>query len=199
MPRPSHRDRILHAGMRRFHAAGYGATSVQQVAEAARAPKGSFYNHFPSKEALAAAALDLYFEDHGRQLALLAHNPEVPPLDRLRRYFSEVAALLEAGGFRRGCMLGNFGLETADSSETLREATAGLLDRLSGALRACLDEAAATGALPAGSDTAALADLLADSWEGAIMRMKVTRSARPLRRFMDLLLARLPELAAREH
>ena len=39
---------------------GFHACSVQDITDAAGVPKGSFYNHFRSKEALAAEILTEY-------------------------------------------------------------------------------------------------------------------------------------------
>ena len=39
---------------------GFAATSVDQVIAAAKSSKGAFFNHFPTKQALAAALVDRY-------------------------------------------------------------------------------------------------------------------------------------------
>src|SRR5262249_55006639 len=52
--KPSHRDLLLATGLRILHERGFNATSVQDITEAAGVPKGSFYNHFESKEDLGA-------------------------------------------------------------------------------------------------------------------------------------------------
>jgi TetR/AcrR family transcriptional repressor of nem operon len=57
MPRPGFREQLLSAGLATFHERGFNATSVQDITDAAGAPKGSFYNHLESKEALAAEAV----------------------------------------------------------------------------------------------------------------------------------------------
>lgn len=54
----STRERILRAGLRLFQAQGYRGTGVAEILAQSRAPKGSFYHHFPSgKDELAIAAL----------------------------------------------------------------------------------------------------------------------------------------------
>jgi TetR/AcrR family transcriptional regulator, lmrAB and yxaGH operons repressor len=53
------RERILRAGVHLFQAKGYHATGINEILERAKAPKGSFYHHFPGgKEALAIAAIE---------------------------------------------------------------------------------------------------------------------------------------------
>lgn len=49
------RAAIIGAGLNRFLAQGINATSLSQIQRDARASNGSFFHHFPTKEALAGA------------------------------------------------------------------------------------------------------------------------------------------------
>ena len=53
MAKPSARDRILDAAVQTLHERGFNGCGVQDITDAAGVPKGSFYSHFDSKEALA--------------------------------------------------------------------------------------------------------------------------------------------------
>ncbi|MCY0854833.1 TetR/AcrR family transcriptional regulator [Cupriavidus sp. D39] len=70
MGRPSVRPLIVDAGLRVFLRGGFTASSVQDITDEAGVPKGSFYNHFESKEALGAEIVDLYAEGGERRAAL---------------------------------------------------------------------------------------------------------------------------------
>ena len=70
MARQSMRDEIVAAALEQFHIRGYHGAGVKDITDAAGVPKGSFYNHFDSKEALAVVALQQYGE--GRQIHQLA-------------------------------------------------------------------------------------------------------------------------------
>lgn len=65
MAKPNVRERLLDAGVEAFHRRGFNGCGVQEITEAAGVPKGSFYNHFASKEALGAAVLDRYWQQRG--------------------------------------------------------------------------------------------------------------------------------------
>lgn len=200
MAGPRLREQILVAGVRVLHEGGYHATGVQQIVDAARVPKGSFYNHFPSKEALAAAALDRYFEDHRRLLKGILVDDGHSPLERLQDYFKRVERLFKVDEFRRGCMIGNFGLEVADHSALLRSRTTALLAELTGTVESGLRQARHSGEINKDADLHALAEFVVNSWEGAILRMKVDKSVRPLRIFRQHLfgtLLRRPDRASR--
>jgi AcrR family transcriptional regulator len=56
------RRQILDAALKLFSHRGYGATSVQEIAEAAGLSKGNLYHHFPDKETVFRALLDRYFQ-----------------------------------------------------------------------------------------------------------------------------------------
>ncbi|WP_143343126.1 TetR/AcrR family transcriptional regulator, partial [Crossiella equi] len=104
MPRPSVREVIVEAALAEFHRGGFTASSVDTITRAAGVPKGSFYNHFRSKEELAALIVGKYAEEsewrHDR-------DPAAPPLARLRARFETMGAILVRNGFTRGCLLGN--------------------------------------------------------------------------------------------
>lgn len=52
------RERLLAEAQRLFRERGYGATSLEQVAEAAQVTKGAIYGHFSSKEDLLLSAIE---------------------------------------------------------------------------------------------------------------------------------------------
>jgi TetR/AcrR family transcriptional repressor of nem operon len=56
------RTRIVAAAARLFREKGFDGVGVADLMQAAGLTHGGFYNHFASKEALAAAACDLAFE-----------------------------------------------------------------------------------------------------------------------------------------
>jgi len=56
------RTQILDAALKLFSHRGYGATSVQEIAEAAGVSKGNLYHHFADKETIFRELLDQYFQ-----------------------------------------------------------------------------------------------------------------------------------------
>src|SRR5260370_32402330 len=89
MARHSLREDIVEAALEQFHSHGYNAAGVKDITDRAGVPKGSVYNHFDSKEALAVVALERYAER--RRLEDLADR-SVAPLARLRRHFELLRA-----------------------------------------------------------------------------------------------------------
>jgi AcrR family transcriptional regulator len=64
------RRQVLDAALALFSRQGYRATSVREIAEAARVSIGNVYHHFPDKESIFTTLLDEYRE--------LGMNPRFP-------------------------------------------------------------------------------------------------------------------------
>src|ERR1051325_2478631 len=121
MARPSLRGKILRAGLGVMFRSGYHGASVRDICAAARAPQGSFTNHFRSKEAFAVEVLDRYF-DYLKLLVAQALNDETrTPRQRLKRYLDIITGKLERDGWKLGCLIGDISLGAAFQSKLLRE------------------------------------------------------------------------------
>lgn len=187
MPRPPNPDvrrRLLAAGLELVHARGFSASGVKDITDAAGVPKGSFYAYFPSKEAFAAAILEHYWSDIEMRLLPILDTDGLAQ-QRITRFFHALAEEHEAGEFLLGCLVGNLALELGGSSEPVRAELVRILDRWDAALTACVrsGQAGGSGDIRADLDAAELASLLIESWEGAALRGKVTRSRAPYERF----------------
>ena len=91
--------------------------------------------------------------------------------------------------FTRGCLIGDFSLEAAPVSPMLRERLAAIFAEWRAPFAACIAEAQAAGEVDRAFDPDDLAEFLLASWEGAILRMKVERTAEPLERFKRIAFA----------
>lgn len=190
MGRRSMRGEIVEAALEQFHTRGFNAAGVKDITDRAGVPKGSFYNHFPSKEALGVVALEEYGAT--RRLADLA-DPDVDPLDRLRTHFTFLRDEIVDFGCLRGCLIGDFGVEVADHSEIIRAAVRASLDTWAAALTAPLTDLRTAGRLAPALDPSVLARFLLHAWEGTLISVRAERSPEPFASFFgtvfDVLLA----------
>ncbi len=184
MGRPSVRHLIVDAGLRVFLRGGFNASSVQDITEEAGVPKGSFYNHFASKEALGSEIVDLYAEGGERRDAL--KDGSLPPLERLRRHFDGLSQMYAASGYAGGCLLGNFSAELADSSPAIRLRLAATFQRWTSEMEDAIAEAQRIGEISEDTSPNELAAFLLDAYEGAILRARVEKSSAPFERFSTL-------------
>ena len=182
-PKPGVRENLLQTGMRMMHAEGYTASGIQSIVEAAKIPKGSFYNHFASKEAFGAEVADAYFDRGLGKLREFLCNPEVAPLKRLEAYFDDRIEALRNGKLTRGCLLGNLTAEVADHSTLIRGRLAEHLGGWSSFFEDCIAEAQKQGTISNRLPAALLGRFLLNSWEGALLRMRAERSDAPLLEF----------------
>ena len=189
MPKPSNRDRILEAGLKVMLHKGYAGAGVRDIVSEASAPQGSFTNHFRSKEDFAREVLDLYFDHTKRVVVEALEDRSLNPRERLGRYLDIITGRFAAAKFGRGCLIGDFSLEAAPQSEMLRTRLAEIFAEWRAPFAACIAEGQATGEIAATFAPEDLADFLLSSWEGAILRMKVERSAEPLERFKRIAFA----------
>jgi TetR/AcrR family transcriptional repressor of nem operon len=190
-PNPKTRANLVQAGLRMIHAEGYAATGVQGIVENANVPKGSFYNHFPSKEAFGAEVVDAYFDRNEDKLLAAFGNADVAPLARLEAYFDDRIEAFRTLGYAKGCLLGNLSAEVADHSPLVRERLAEYFDAWSRFLENCIAEAQEQGAVSDGIPAAVLGRFVLNSWEGALLRMRAEKSDAPLIEFKQVVFGRL--------
>jgi TetR/AcrR family transcriptional repressor of nem operon len=181
------RDRLLEAGVQTFSRSGFNGCSVQDITDAAGVPKGSFYNHFESKEALGAAALEYFWSEGNKDRLRVLTQPDVPPRERLRTYFEQAAAEMARIGFTCGCLIGNMAAELSDHSPVIAAQLSEIFRRWSRQVADCIREAQVAGQIHSQADPELLAAFVLNAWEGAVLRARIEKSERPLRQFIDTL------------
>lgn len=184
MPQVSVRSKIVDSGMQVMYAQGFNGCSVQDITDHAGVPKGSFYNHFASKEVLALEVLDKYM---GLARMDLLEDPTKPPLERLVAHFRFVAKIFKAPSRTMGCLAGNFGSEMSTTSPAIREALVERFKSWNGGVARIYREAQAAGDVNAAHDPARLARFTVAAWQGVVLSMKINQSTRPLDDFFALL------------
>jgi len=189
MVRHNVREQILDAGLKTLLEKGFNGSGVQEITDAAGVPKGSFYNHFESKEALGAAIVERYGESNPRRAAL--RDKSIRPLDRLRRHFDALSDMYAGLDYGRGCLLGNFSAELADQSPLIRERLAALYAAWTRDIETAIGDGQADGSIPARIEPGELAAFLLDAYEGALLRARVERSRRAFDRFMTVTFKRI--------
>lgn len=184
MRRRIHREDIIRTGLRLIHLHGYHATGIKDITEAMDIPKGSFYNHFESKEAFGLEVLHYYETYTLERLERILSEEQGHPVERIRRFFEARAADFQrADDFRFGCLAGNFSSELGDVNPTFGAATYRTLEKIKIRIAECLTTAARNGLLPADTRGEELAEFITNSWQGALVKMKASRNAYPLHVF----------------
>jgi TetR/AcrR family transcriptional regulator, transcriptional repressor for nem operon len=185
MSKPSLREDLLNAGLKVMFRSGYTGASVRDICEAARVPLGSFTNHFRSKEAFAEEVLDRYFAHLKGLVKQALDDKTLTPRLRLKRYLDIISGVLADAKWNRGCLIGDFSLETSQS-KLLRERLEAIFQEWRAPFASCIAEAQVAGEIASTFDPMDLAEFLLASWEGAILRMKIERGPAALDRFKNI-------------
>jgi len=166
------RARLVTSAAEFVYARGYQGVSVEELCERAGVKKGSFYHFFRSKQGLALAALDEQWKLAQEGLVEPAFKNDVPPLDRIGRFFEWVAAASsheqETTGQVGGCRFGNLSAEMGSRDPAIRAKVESVFQAIAGYFERALEEAVAVGDL-SGVDPAANAQALVAYMEGILL------------------------------
>jgi TetR/AcrR family transcriptional repressor of nem operon len=178
---------LLQTGLKLIFRQGYNHTGLNEVLEASGVPKGSFYYYFNSKEDFALQVFQHFAERAQSRLDEYLKDESLDPLSRLRAYFEWYTGYLESIECSLGCLAGNLGQELADQNETFRLKVDEVMTLWSNEIATCFRAAQQAGQIDPALDTDELAAFCYNSWQGAMLRMKVTKSLTPLRLFIHTL------------
>jgi TetR/AcrR family transcriptional repressor of nem operon len=182
MPRPSVREVIVETAVQEIHRMGFAACSVDTITKAAGVPKGSFYNHFNSKEDLGAEVVRRY----ASETPWLRTTPGLTPLQQLRARFVTMRDVLVANEFTRGCLIGNMASERSDHNEIIRVQVKASLTGWSQHITQELKAAQAAGETDPALDAERIGRFMLDAWEGALIRAKAVKNVQPLDDFFAI-------------
>jgi TetR/AcrR family transcriptional repressor of nem operon len=182
------REKLLDQGVHLLISQGYHATSVNEIVTSVQIPKGSFYSYFDSKEAFAAEAITHYIEPFIQRLTEHVQKPQIDGLAALKNYYAELIAEVEKGDYKGGCLLGNLMGEIGDTSEICNQSLKHAVNWYKRLQQKALLQAQEEGTVRTDRSAENMADLLVNNWQGALLRMKLEQSVRPLQEFSDTLL-----------
>jgi TetR/AcrR family transcriptional repressor of lmrAB and yxaGH operons len=187
-PAPT-RERLVAAMTDALQRRGLHGVGLAELLQAAQAPKGVLYHHFPGgKTELAVAAIDAVVSHIDASLQRLQQRPG-SALDALRQWLTQAGQYLQRSGFERGCPLATVALESTPQDEAIRAAVARGFALLRERLAQVLVQAGVNAARAPG-----LAALVVSAYEGALMQARVAGNVQALQATTDTLLA----LMARE-
>jgi TetR/AcrR family transcriptional regulator, transcriptional repressor for nem operon len=180
------RAALLKSGRRIIVEKGYNHTGIQEVLQEVGVPKGSFYHFFSSKEDFGLEIINYDARLHEQVVEQYLGDTTLSPLNRIRQYFEDKLKEFQSLKYREGCLFGNLSQEMADQNERFRNRLQEVLSQWRDRFAQCLEEAQAAGEISAHWDAHELAEYCLNSWEGALLQMKVTKSEKPLQAFIKV-------------
>lgn len=176
------RDRILDATAELMERQGYFGTGLKEIIEYSKTPKGSLYHYFPDgKEEIAEVAINRKSEMIQRKIG--EHFAIVrDPAEAVRSLLLSMAQHARMVHCRKGNPLATVALETANSSERIREACVNAFE----AMRQLFHDKFVEGGI-SDEDAHRLATTCVASIEGAFVLVRTMQNAEPLETVADVL------------
>jgi TetR/AcrR family transcriptional regulator, transcriptional repressor for nem operon len=175
------KQNILQIGAEIIHRKGYNATGLQEILSAANVPKGSFYNHFKSKEDFGLQVIDFFTDFFAQFCKDILEDSNRSPLGRLELLLDRFMEFFDSRGYTCGCPVGNLAQELGDLSPVFQEKLSKAIDTMVDYYTMILSEAQAAGEIPKDINAKEAASFIVTSWHGALIRMKVSKGVGPLK------------------
>lgn len=163
-------DKLVHSAGLLFQDNGYVAVSIRDIVSAVNVPKGTFYNYFASKEALASLIVGQKSRELDDSLSALDDDTEL--LDGVRRHLRALGKLPRAGLVSPVRLLGTLAAEVSVLPLPLRVLVADGLRGWTDRLATLLGKAQGHGNLTQTTNVRVLAVVLVNNLLGAAIHLK---------------------------
>jgi TetR/AcrR family transcriptional repressor of nem operon len=183
----SAKEKLLDVGMNAIRQGGFSAVSIKDLVTKAGVPKGSFHYYFESKESFGLELIDHYIRCVQSHAAPILKDKNRSAFERLRGFFQDYGQRMQSDGYKTGCLVGLMAMEVCDGSQQLREKTRSSLAMFHQFLEPFVVEAQKQGDIRNELPAAMLSNFIADSWQGALLRMKAEQSGEALKEFDQML------------
>ncbi len=165
-------EKLLVAAKTLLLSKGYPATTVDEICESAGVSKGSFYNAFPSKEAMGLSLLGWYHEGGQKKVFGGKYNLVEDPRGGMFQFLKEVEKNSKTI-WGEGCLLGNLGMELAETSPKIKAEVASLFKKISSRLEVVFAPAASGKKGKARLSAKELAEQFLVMLEGSILMARI--------------------------
>ena len=184
------REALIQAGIEQISTHGYHGTGIKQILDEVNVPKGSFYNFFASKEAFVGEVIAHYSQDLLQQLDDFIKGPgqSLSAKEQLQSIYEFSLNKVAKSDFKQGCLIGAMSSEIASESTECREQlklatrkwVAFFIERIS--------QGQAAGEFRQDVSAKELASVYWATWEGSLIKMKMSNRLEPAKDAMHLML-----------
>lgn len=151
---------------------GFNATSIDQICAAADVTKGSFFHHFPNKDAIGEAAI-MWWSEMGTNLYAEAwKDSKSDPLEQLHAMLDIMDSFTRREGEACRCLIGMMSQELAETHPDIRESCARELTVWTDNVARLLREAKQTHNVKHDFDPEQVAWFLNSLWQGSMLIAK---------------------------
>lgn len=170
------KTRLLDAAQDLVLTKGFAGTTVDDICQAAKLTKGSFFHYFKSKDELGVDLLKRYCASSREAFLTGCCQGQEDPL---KRVYGFLDFMIETGkkNAKKGCLLGHMSQELSDTHPDIRSICCKSFREMAEVLRHDLKEAKAKYAPGSGIDPQSLAEHFVVVLEGTMLVAKVMPKA----------------------
>ena len=166
------KEKLLQAAQQLMLTKGFTATTVDDICEAAKLTKGSFFHYFESKEDLGQAVLKYFFNGMQQKMQEAPFLKEADPLKRVYGYVDFIIQMSQDPRAPKSCLVGNFAQELSNTHSEIRTSCARMFSQWADGFKRELDDARVKYVPSKSIDTRSLADHLIAVLEGGLILAK---------------------------
>jgi TetR/AcrR family transcriptional repressor of nem operon len=174
------KEKILEIGAQIVRRKGFYNTGLNEILKEAGVPKGSFYFYFPSKEQFGLELIDVYTSFMEGVMYKVMSEKSESGLKRLQNFLDLTKNMFSQEDYIGGCPLGNLALEMGDVNDNFRKKILQGFKRMESIVCNCLQDAQNAREISEKVAVKTVSQFILNSWEGALVRMKVEKSIEPL-------------------
>jgi len=178
------RENLLEVGQELFLSSSFNNVGLNDILKKSGVPKGSFYHYFDSKEDFGLQVLEQYHRQNADALAQLLEDESLSPYLQLKTFYQDTIDHFDEIGYCQGCLMANLSQEVADVNENLRCKISQLSKQIVDQVGSCVERIENNELNLGHLRSCEAAQILMNSWQGAIMKMKLEKSREPLDVFM---------------
>jgi AcrR family transcriptional regulator len=173
------KEKIIEKAAELFNTKGYAASSMNDIMEATGLKKGGIYNHFQSKDEIAAEAFEYAVKRTGGIMfkKISACTTGRKKILVIIEHFESVFNNAPLPG---GCPLMNTAIEADNSMPIMRRKVAKAFKQFESFTEKIIQEAIAEGDMKTSYGAGELATLIISTLEGALMLSQIKQSSEPL-------------------
>jgi TetR/AcrR family transcriptional repressor of nem operon len=166
---------ILESALREIHRKGFGAASLRDILADTGLTKGAFYHHFPNKQAIGYAALEL-LEEMVKSAWLCPLEKSGDVVTCLQDLLRSAAAALTDEDIMLGCPVNNLAQELSVADEGLRQRLVSIYDQWRRGIADALRRGQAAGKVGRNIDPLSTANFFVAAVSGARGLAKAMRN-----------------------
>lgn len=179
---------LIREGYKLMRIKGYQATSIDEIVNNLKIPKGSFYYYFKNKEDYSLEVLEYYINIVLRRIEKTLTDPMISPKQRVIKLYSDyIDNYTNHGGSVYGNFASNMQHDLGDKNQQITDTVANYFLEIKKLHINCLNQARRAGEIERSQDVEKIAKLIIYSWEGAVLRANITRNIKPLFIFRELI------------